>query len=269
MMCMLFRPIRQHFDQSNNIVNNHFGEWQSAARYRLDQLLGDNGFDEFYTTVTVTNGFLRVVCRCGVGQSGAGVHRHQRAGNTPRALSAAIFNMPARKNCKCSSVRRKRASLSASDLLGEPNDGPNHRSREHSVSYNSTTNTATFTFPGFAGGMLPVGTYKMSVTAGSIASSAGFPLTNGFSIVVLQLLGDWSLDNQQSVADITAALGAMAELNGYETAHSLSAAQLLALGDVNGDGHVDNADLQGAAGFAQPCFRQRSSYIGYSRHFGR
>lgn len=45
-------------------------------------------------------------------------------------------------------------------------------SSDIALSYNASTFTATFTFPGFAGGVLPGGNYVASIPAGSISNSA-------------------------------------------------------------------------------------------------
>jgi beta-galactosidase len=233
----------------NNIVNNLSVNGNLLHDIDSTSSFGDNGFDEFYTTVTVTNGFLRVSAGAGSVNPVLAYIDINVLNNMAPSVVGSNFQYAGPEELQLQFNVDVSASLAASDLqLMNQTTGQTIDPANVATSYNSTTNTATFTFPGFAGGLLPVGTYKMSIAAGSITSSAGFPLTNGFSIVVVQLLGDWSLDNQQSAADISAALGAMADLNGYETAHNLSAAQLLAMGDVNGDGHVDNADLQALLG---------------------
>ena len=111
------------------------------------------------------------------------------------------------------------------------------------MSYDTSSNTASFTFPGFAAGMLPVGNYQMSIASGNVTNSAGTPLATNFNVVIVQLVGDWDLNGQQTPTDIPVAMTALVDFNSYRSAHNLSAAQLLVLGDVNDDTRVDNADL--------------------------
>ena len=229
----------------NNIVNNISVTGNLLHDIDSTSQFGDNGFDEFYTTVTVTNGFLRVSAGAGSVNPVLAYIDINVLNNTAPSIVGSNFQYAGPEELQLQFNVDVSASLSASDLqLTNQTTGQTIDPANIAVSYNSSTNTATFTFPGFAGGLLPVGTYKMSIAASSVTSTGGFPLTSGFSIVVVQLLGDWNLDGQQTAADLTAALGAFADLGGYETAHNLSGAQLVALGDINGDGRVDNADLQ-------------------------
>ena len=229
----------------NNIVNNLSVNGNLLHDIDSTSSFGDNGFDEFYTTVTVTNGFLRVSAGAGSVNPVLAYIDINVLNNTTPSVVGSNFQYAGPEELQLQFNVDVSASLAASDLqLTNQTTGQTIDPANIAVSYNSSTNTATFTFPGFAGGLLPVGTYKMSIAASSVTSAGGFPLTSGFSIVVVQLLGDWNLDGQQTAADVTAALGAFADLGGYQTAHNLSGAQLVALGDINGDGRVDNADLQ-------------------------
>src|SRR5262249_49892154 len=56
--------------------------------------------------------------------------------------------------------------------------------------------------------------------------------------------GDINHDLKVDVADITAIMGALSDISGYEAARGLSDLQLQQVADVNGDGSVDNRDLQ-------------------------
>jgi len=59
------------------------------------------------------------------------------------------------------------------------------------------------------------------------------------------LPGDFNRDGHVDAADILPMMAALANLNGYNAAHSnLTDTQLLDIEDVNGDGVVNNADLQ-------------------------
>jgi hypothetical protein len=59
------------------------------------------------------------------------------------------------------------------------------------------------------------------------------------------LLGDFDRNRVVNSQDLTAMLGALTNLPGYESTGGLTNADLLAIGDLNADGKVTNADLQG------------------------
>ena len=70
---------------------------------------------------------------------------------------------------------------------------------------------------------------------------------NGTLAVVDQNLvpGDLNHDLQVTVADISALMTALSNLNGFETSRGITTnAQLLQVADINGDGVVNNLDLQ-------------------------
>ena len=75
-----------------------------------------------------------------------------------------------------------------------------------------------------------------------VPNVSGNPLT-------VPVLGDWNGDGVTSVADVSAALTALSNLNGYEASKLLSDGDIVALGDFNGDGVVSNADVQGLISF--------------------
>ena len=75
-----------------------------------------------------------------------------------------------------------------------------------------------------------------------VPNVSGNPLT-------LPVLGDWNGDGVTSVADVSAALTALSNLNTYEASKLLSDGDVVALGDFDGDGVVTNADVQGLISF--------------------
>ena len=109
-----------------------------------------------------------------------------------------------------------------------------------------------------------VGTVLVAdIRQGSISSGIGapvkpttvdgtlyFPANDGYhgselwNFVPLTL-GDINRDGQRNVADISALMTALSDMNGYQTANGLSNADLLAIADTDGDGHVSNLDIQG------------------------
>jgi hypothetical protein len=58
------------------------------------------------------------------------------------------------------------------------------------------------------------------------------------------VLGDFDGDYQVTNADLQAMLGALKDLNAYQSSSGLSTAALNAIGDVNGDGQINAADIQ-------------------------
>jgi fibronectin-binding autotransporter adhesin len=85
---------------------------------------------------------------------------------------------------------------------------------------------------------------------GAILLSDGelVPNVSGNALTV-PMLGDWNGDGVTSVADVSAAMTALSNLNAYEANKMLSDGDVVALGDFNGDGVVTNADLQGLISF--------------------
>jgi hypothetical protein len=137
------------------------------------------------------------------------------------------------------------SSISAADLvLLNQTTGQTIATGNIAVSYNSVNNTANFTFPGFAGWVLPVGNYQPSILATSVTDAAGNPLSANFSTTIAQVVGDWNFDGQRNAADISAMLNALCDLHNYQLTNNLSDTQLLLVGDVNGANGVTNADIQ-------------------------
>ena len=228
----------------NNIVNNLSANGNLLHDIDSTSSFGDNGFDEFYTTVTVTNGFLRVSAGAGSVNPVLAYIDINVLNNTPPAIIGSDFQYAVPEHLQLKFNADVSASLAPADLnVFNQTTGQSIDSANIALNYDTASNTATFTFPGFAQGLLPVGNYKMSILAGSVMNAAGAPLTTDFNVVIVQLLGDWDLNGQQNAGDIPAAMSAMVDLNAYRSAHNLTAAQLLALGDVNDDSHVDNLDL--------------------------
>jgi len=107
------------------------------------------------------------------------------------------------------------------------------------VAYDTTTHTATFTFPGFAGGQLPNGNYQAVLAASAVKDLASNSLdgngdgTGGddYKFNFFQLAGDADRDRQVGFSDLVL------------VAQHYGGAGVYADGDFNGDGMVDFADL--------------------------
>jgi len=99
--------------------------------------------------------------------------------------------------------------------------------------YDASTLTATFTFPGLAGGVLPDGNYRATFKAGSVTDAAGNAVSAAFAFDFFVLAGDANRDRAVDFNDLVALA------QNYNTAGGKTYAQ----GDFNGDGNVDFNDL--------------------------
>lgn len=152
------------------------------------------------------------------------------------------------------------------------------------MSYNSATNTATYTFPGFAGGVLPSGNYTASLSTSGVTDLASNPLqANGNQTLSFSWLrGDVDQSGAIDAADIDmlyASFGANAnprfDLSGNGTVNQQDVDVLVTsilgtqYGDANLDGDVDTADVAtlatnfgGAGGWAVGNFDGSTSGVG-------
>lgn len=107
-------------------------------------------------------------------------------------------------------------------------------------SFDTETNTARWTFPGYANGILPDGNYAVALASDLVLDGGGNPLdgdNNGtaggdFATTFYSLAGDANRDRSVGFADLVA------------VAQSYGASgKTWATGDFNGDGNVDFQDL--------------------------
>lgn len=125
------------------------------------------------------------------------------------------------------------------------------------LSYNSATNTATFTFPGFGGGILPSGAYTASLSTIGVTDLASNPLqANGNQTLSFSWLrGDVNESGAIDAVDIDALYAAFGpssnpriDLDGNGTVNQADVTVLVAsilgtqYGDADLDGDVDRAD---------------------------
>ena len=71
------------------------------------------------------------------------------------------------------------------------------------VSYNSGTNTATFTFPGYASGILPDGDYSATLLAVGVTNTNNVPMAANVVSNFFVLAGDANHDRTVNVNDFT------------------------------------------------------------------
>jgi uncharacterized delta-60 repeat protein len=101
-----------------------------------------------------------------------------------------------------------------------------------SLAYADPTRTATFTFPGYIGGVLPDGNYALTLAAGSVADAAGNALTASFTFDFFVLAGDATRDRVVNFDDL------LALAKNYNKTGAT-----FAQGDFTGDGIVNFDDL--------------------------
>jgi len=100
------------------------------------------------------------------------------------------------------------------------------------VDYSAATKRATFTFPGFVGGVLPDGNYHASLTNGSVTDVAGNALAADAGVDFFVLGGDANRDRAVDFNDLVVLA------QNYNTT-----GKTYAQGDFNYDGKVDFNDL--------------------------
>jgi len=71
------------------------------------------------------------------------------------------------------------------------------------LSYDSGTNTATFSFPGFSGGILPDGNYRATLLAAGVTNSSGTPMAANFVTDFFTLAGDANRDRIVNIRDLS------------------------------------------------------------------
>lgn len=100
------------------------------------------------------------------------------------------------------------------------------------LAYDVNTRRATFTFPGFPGGVLPDANYRATLAAGSVADLTGKPLAADVVADFFVLTGDVNRNRRVDLADF----GVFRQ---YFGATGVTYEQ----GDLNSDGRVDLADF--------------------------
>ncbi len=94
------------------------------------------------------------------------------------------------------------ASLSASDLeVVNLATGVPVPAGSIAVTFNSTTNIADFTFPGFANGVLPDGNYRATLRGLGVSNNAGIPMAGDLQFGFFFLSGDANHDGIVNLQD--------------------------------------------------------------------
>jgi hypothetical protein len=94
------------------------------------------------------------------------------------------------------------ASLAASDLqLTNLTTGQVVSPSSMDLDYDSSSNTATFTFPGYPGAVLPDGNYRAVIEAEDVTDASGNPLPSDHLYEFFHLTGDANRDRRVNLQD--------------------------------------------------------------------
>jgi hypothetical protein len=130
------------------------------------------------------------------------------------------------------------ASLGTSDLtLQDLTDRTTISSTKFSLSYDTSTNTATFTFPGEIPARLSAGNYQAVLHADAITDAAGNPLQSDSTVSFFVLPADANGDRRVDLTDFT-----------FLAANFNKTGQTFGQGDFNYNGTVDLTDFTILAG---------------------
>jgi hypothetical protein len=125
------------------------------------------------------------------------------------------------------------ASLEVGDLvLADLTHGGTVPTSSIDVSYDLGSNTAIFTFPGFAGGVLPEARYRATIVAGTVEDGSGNALAADADYEFTFLRGDANGDGQVNLADFNILAANFGQPNRNFTQ-----------GDFNYDGTVNLTDF--------------------------
>jgi hypothetical protein len=105
------------------------------------------------------------------------------------------------------------------------------------VTYNGTTNTARFTFPGLTSGILPDGSYRATIDAAGIVDAQGNVMLDDHVSALRFLVGDANNDGHVNLDDFNILAANFGESNRDFTQ-----------GDFNYDGTVNLTDFNVLAG---------------------
>jgi probable HAF family extracellular repeat protein len=187
------------------------------------------------------NGYVVANATSPDGQSRAVLLVPQVVQEPPSVLSSSFQYLTAPHQLVFHFSKDVSASLSPSDLvLKKLTDGTTIDSGSIAVSYDSVSNTATFTFPGVPRMLLPDGRYRATLLASGVQDAAGTPLdgngdgTAGDDAVLdlFYLTGDANHDATVDAADFERLFQNMGQSGDFSR------------GDYDYDGTVSFSDFQ-------------------------
>jgi hypothetical protein len=87
-------------------------------------------------------------------------------------------------------------------------------------------------------------TIQLPALSGGLAWDSSKLYTTGSISIFSGLPGDFTQDGVVDIGDVSAMMGALVDLAGYQSSRGLSDLALVTFGDVDHDGQITNADLQ-------------------------
>jgi hypothetical protein len=125
------------------------------------------------------------------------------------------------------------ASLSAADLVvSDLTHGGTVPTGFIAVNYDFGSNTAVFTFPGYATGVLPDAAYRATIAAGNVQDPFGNPLAADANYNFFFLRGDANHDRRVNLQDFNVLAANFGQTN-----------RTFSQGDFNYDGTVNLSDF--------------------------
>lgn len=116
------------------------------------------------------------------------------------AVSGRAFEFLTRQAVRFSFTENVGPTLSVADLTLE-NLTSGTTIPAGSIAFSYASNTGTFTFPGFAHGILPDGDYRATLTAAGVTDLAGNALASNSILEFFVLAGDANRDRKLNIAD--------------------------------------------------------------------
>ncbi len=152
---------------------------------------------------------------------------------TPQVLSQQFVYLAPSQRLTYQFSQNVSASLSTSDLtLQNLTTATTVAGASMALAYDSGTNTATFTFPGYAHGVLPDGNYRATLNAAGVTNSSGVPMSSDAVQDFFALAGDANHDRTVDISDL-----------GILATNWQGSPRNFAQGDFNYDNVVDISDL--------------------------
>jgi hypothetical protein len=162
-----------------------------------------------------------------------GAYERQAAQPAPAVASSSFEFLTAPQRLVFTFTQNVEPSLSTGDLVLENlTTQTTVPTANIALDYNAATNTATFTFPGYADGILPDGNYRATLPAASVSNGGGVPMASDYVLNFFFLQGDINHDGRVNLDDFNTLASNFGQTN-----------QRFGDGDLNYDGVVNLTDF--------------------------